>query len=241
MSKQTKRFGAVVLTSAALLGAGATTASAASSTAIPATLSGVQAAASAAITLRVNDLNAAIAKVNAAKDLGAGGSTLASYLGVDILPLQALGQKIAGDSSLSTAQADYESIFSDYRVLALVLPAARLAASSDGIDNGDVPYFTTASADAAKHVNATNQATLEPLIDNLNSQISAASNATVGVASTVMGYVPAQWNANNQLLASAKSSISSATGALHQARSDVQQIRAYLKASHPATPTTPTT
>jgi uncharacterized protein YukE len=104
-----------------------------------------------------------------------------------------------------------------------------------------VPALTTASADAAKHVTATNQATLQPLIDNLNSEISAASNATSGVASTVLGYVPAQWNANNQLLTPSKSSITSAAGAIHQARSDVQQIRAALRASHPAVSTTPTT
>jgi hypothetical protein len=128
MSKHAKRFGAAILTSAALLGAGGTAAAAATSAAAtPATLSGIQAAASAAITLRVNDLNAAIAKVNAAKDLGSGASTLAGYLGVDIAPLQTLAQKIAGDSSVATATTDYDSIFSDYRVLALVLPAARLA------------------------------------------------------------------------------------------------------------------
>jgi hypothetical protein len=241
MSKHATRFGAVVLTSAALLGTAAASASAATGSSTPDTLSGIQAAASAAITTRVNDLNAEIGKVNAAKNLGSGAATLDHYLGVDISPLQALAQKIAADTSLSTAQADYQSIFTDYRVLALVLPASHLAEASYGIDNGDIPNLTTAAADAAKHVNANNQATLQPLITNLNNEISAASNATVGVASTVLGYVPAQWNANNGLLSPAQSSITTAVGDIHQARADVQQVRAYFKASHPAVTTPPTT
>jgi hypothetical protein len=244
------RFGVAALTSAAILGGGGASAFAASSSSTaltsgtaPNTLSGIQAKAAAAITLRVDDLNAAIAKVNAAKDLGSSATTLDNYLGVDIAPLQTLGQKIASDPTVATAEADYSDIFTDYRVLALVLPAAHLATASDSIDNGAVPKLTADSAEAATHVNSTTEATLDPLISNLNSEISAASNATVGVASAVLGYVPSQWNGNHDLLSSAKASVSTDVGDVKQATSDVSQIRAYLKASHPAVPsgTTPTT
>jgi hypothetical protein len=250
MSNKGIRFGVAALTSAAILGGGGASAFAAStpSTAVtsgtsPNTLVGIQAKAAAAVTLRVDDLNAAIAKVNAAKDLGSSATTLDNYLEVDISPLQALGQKIASDPTVATAEADYSDIFTDYRVLALVLPAAHLAAAGDSIDNGAVPKLTADSAKAATHVNSTTQATLDPLISNLNSEISAASNATVGVASAVLAYVPSQWNANHDLLSSAKAAVTTAIGAVKQATSDVQQIRAYLKASHPAVPSgaTPTT
>jgi hypothetical protein len=249
MSNKGIRFGAMALVSAAILGSGGASAFAASpsSTAASAsapsnTLSEIQAKAAAAITLRVNDLNAAIAKVNAAKDLGSGATTLDQYLGVDIAPLQALGQTISSDQTVTTAEADYADIFTDYRVLALVLPAAQLAATSDSIDNGAVPDLTAFSAKAATHVNAATEATLDPLISNLNGEIAVASTSTIGLASVVLGYVPSQWNANRDLLSSARSSVSTARGDVNQATSDVRQIRAYVKASHPAvTPGSTTT
>ena len=66
-----------------------------------------------------------------------------------------------------------------------------------------------------------NQATLQPLIDDLNSQISTATNATNGLAATVLAFTPAQWNANNALLAASRSSDQAAAGALQKGRADV--------------------
>lgn len=241
MLHHVKRLGVVVVSSAALVGAGgAVGATAGAATASQDTLSGIQSAAAAAITLRVNDLNDAIARVNVAKSLGAGVPALLSYLGADITPLQALGHKIAGDTVVSSAKADYDSIFANFRVLALVLPASRLASASDEIDNSDLPHLTTASADAATHVDASNQAALQPLIDNLDNEISAATSDSAGIASHVLGDTPAQWNADTQLLSPSQSSLATAVSDVQQARSDLQHIRAFLKSSHHAA-TTPTT
>src|ERR1700734_3639684 len=107
MWKNGMRLGAAVLASAAMLGAGTALAGAATPASPPQTLSGIQTDAAAAVSLRLDDLNAAIAKVNADPRLGADGGTLAAYLRADIAPLQALGQKIAGDTTQSTAAADY--------------------------------------------------------------------------------------------------------------------------------------
>ena len=74
-----------------------------------------------------------------------------------------------------------------------------------------------------------NQAQLQPLLDDLNSQIGAATNATNGLAATVLAFTPAQWNANQNLLAAARSSAQSAGGALKQGRSDVEGIVQDLK------------
>jgi hypothetical protein len=51
------------------------------SSAVPATLDGIGAKANTDIVNRVNDLNAAIAKVNAAKGLGSGQATPVALLG----------------------------------------------------------------------------------------------------------------------------------------------------------------
>jgi len=234
MSKNGSRVGAMALTSAALLGAGASSAWADSPSNTPASLSGIQAKAAAAITLRINDLNAAVAKVNAAKSLGSSASTLNAYLQADIAPLQQLGQKIAADTSVTTAKNDAASIYSSYRVLALVLPAVRLAGDSDAVANGAVPKLTADSAQATSHMNVSNQATVQPLITDLNSQISAATSATSGLASTVLGYTPSQWNANKELLTSARSTVETANGDIKKARADLVRIRADVKGSAPA-------
>ena len=173
------------------------------SSAVPATLAGIKAKAATDITDRVNALNAAIAKVNAAKGLGSSQAGLVSYLGTDIAPLQQLNQTIQGDATLQQAAHDFGTIFSDYRVYVLVLPAARIAAGADDATTTAIPRLTAAAAKAQAHVTPANQAQLQPLLDDLNSQIDAATNATNGLAATVLAFTPAQWNANQNLLAAA--------------------------------------
>ena len=230
------RLGAVAVASAAGLGvagvAGGVAGAAGSgsgSAAAPATLSGIQTKAAAAVTKRVDALNAAIAKVNAAKGLGSAQATLASYLGADIAPLQQLNTKIQSDTTLQQARQDAGTIFSGYRVYLLVLPAARLAGDADRITTTVLPRLTSAAAKAQAHENATNQAQLQPLIDDLNAQISAATTATNGLATTVLGYTPAQWNGNHELLSPARSDDKTANAAIKKARQDVVQIVQVLR------------
>jgi hypothetical protein len=233
--RQVIRLGAVSIASAAGLGLVGGVAGAAGSTgsggsaATPATLSGVQAKAAAAITKRVNSLNSAIAKVNAATGLGSGQATLASYLGADIAPLQQLNTKIQGDTTLQQARQDASTIFSGYRVYLLVLPAARIAGDADRITTTVVPRLTSAASKAQAHENAQNQAQLQPLISDLNAQIAAATNATNGLAGTVLGYTPTMWNGNHELLSPARSDDQTANAAVKQARHDVVQIAQILR------------
>jgi hypothetical protein len=241
MWKNGMRMGAAVLGSAAMLGAGAALAGAATPASPAHTLSGLQTDAAAAVSLRVDDLNAAIAKVNADPRLGADGGALAAYLQADIAPLQALGQKIAGDTIESTAAADYATIFTNFRVLALVLPAAHIAGAADQMGATTVPKLTALGTKAAAHVNASNQGVLQPLINDLNAQIAAATNATAGVSATVLAYTPTQWNANHDLLASGRGSVQSAGSVLAKAHADLKQIAAVVKPAETANGATPTT
>jgi hypothetical protein len=197
----------------------------------PATLSEIQAKAAAAIGERVHSLEAAVAKVEADKALGTDGGTLVAYLQQDISPLQDLGAKIASDTTVSQARADYRAIFVDYRVYVLVLPAAWQAARADAISVTVVPRLTALSAKAQARVTPQNQATLGPMIASLNSDISGASSASSGVAGTVLGYTPAQWNADHSLLSATRASLQSAVSDVKSARSELRQIRRYLRSN----------
>jgi hypothetical protein len=241
MSKNGRRIGTAVLASAAVLGTGGAIAGAATPAATPQSLSGIQAKAAAAISLRVSDLNAAIAKVNADQRLGGDNAALAAYLQADIAPLQALGQKIAADTTEAAAAADYATIFVNYRVLALVLPAAHIAGAADQIDVTTVPALTALATKAASHVNSSNQAALQPLLNDLHAQITAATNSTAGVSTTVLAYTPSDWNANHDLLTSRRSAVQSADTDVAKARADLKQIAAILKPAASAGTTTPTT
>jgi hypothetical protein len=188
----------------------------------------------------VNDLNGAITKVNAAGGLGPGQATLVSYLGADIAPLQQLNQTIQGDSTVQQAAHDFGTIFSDYRVYVLVLPASRMAADADHATATAIPKLTADATKAQSRVTPANQATLQPLIDDLNGQIASATNATNGLAATVLAFTPAQWNANNALLAASKASEQAAAAALQKGRADVRQMVQDLRASAHATTSTTT-
>jgi hypothetical protein len=240
MSKSGRRLGAAVLTSAIALASAGTLAGAAT-TASPPSLSGLQAKAAAAISLRVGDLNAAIAKVNAAQRLGSDSAALTAYLQAPIAPLQALGQKIAGDTVESTAATDYASIFTNFRVLALALPASHIAGAADQIDVTTIPKLTALATKAATRVTLANQAVLQPLINDLHGQITAAANATAGIAATELAATPAEWNANHGLLASGHSAAKSAENDATKARADLKQIATIINPRPTAQPTTTTT
>jgi hypothetical protein len=249
------RLGAVALASGATLGTVAGTAGAATTpgssgnsgpSGVPTTLAGIKARAATDTTDRVNSLKGAIAKVNAAKGLGSSQGTLVSYLGTDISSLQQLNQTIQGDTTVQQAAQDFGTIFSDYRVYVLVLPAARIAAITDDATTTAIPRITADAAKAQAHVTPGNQAELQPLIADLNNQIGTATNAVNGLAATVLAFTPAQWNANQDLLAAAKTSLQAAAGARDKARSDLQQIVQDLKGTASAGPdagagSTPTT
>ena len=233
------RLGSVALVSGVMAGAVAGVAAAATagpsgnsgSSAVPTTLAGIKAKAATDVTDRVNALNAAIAKVNAAKGLGASQQGLVSHLDADIAPLQQLNQTIQGDTTVQQAAHDFGTIFGDFRVYVLVLPSTRIAAVADDATVTTVPRLTADTTRAQAHVTAANQAQLQPLIDDLTSQTSTATNATNGLAATVLAFTPAQWNADNGLLGASKSSAQAANAALGRARSDLQQIRQHLKTS----------
>jgi hypothetical protein len=235
-------FGALALASTAILGgvgvaAGAATSSGTPTTSggggsttstLPPTLAGIKSQAHTLITNRTVALTSAVNRVKTAKGIGGARARLESYLAQDIGPLQQLDTKIQNDGTLQDATTDYDTIFSGFRVYRLVLPAAHVAAGASRVTNAAVPALQRAATKAQQHSTSVSQSALNPLVDNLRSQITAASNATNGLAVTVLGYTPAQWNADNSLLAGAQASIGKAVGAVKQGHKDVHQLRRLL-------------
>ncbi len=231
------RAGAVLLALGITLGnaAGADATAAPTSSTRPTSLSGIKATANTEIGDRVNDLNAAIAKVRASTGLGASEAGLTSYLGTDISPLQQLNTTIQGDATVRQAAHDFGTIFRDYRVYVLVLPAARMAADADRATTTVIPHLTAVAAKAQARVTPENQAALQPLIDDLNGQITSATSASADLAATVLAFTPAQWNADHALLAASRTSSQAAERALAKGRADVTQIAQEIGAGRATT------
>ena len=193
--------------------------------ATPRTLAEIKAEAAAAVATRVHTLNTAVASIGEEKGLGDGLAPLRSYLGADVQPLLQQGRVVAADTTVAQAQKDYEDLFSGFRVYHLLLPAASLAARADRVAESDVPALKKAAAKAQAALRPQNQATVGPHVEDLNRQIAAADSATRGLASTVLAYTPAQWNADDRLLSTATTSVTSAESAIRQGRADVVHIR----------------
>ncbi|HET9689959.1 MAG TPA: hypothetical protein VFP61_02315, partial [Acidimicrobiales bacterium] len=132
--------------------------------AAPATLPAIQAKAASAVSVRVDALQKAAQRVQAAAWLGADQATLLATLQGDVPELQALGQKIAADTDAATAKADYEAIFSQYRVFWLVLPSARLVSTADRITADAGPRAATAIQQLEAHETTADQAQVAPLL-----------------------------------------------------------------------------
>lgn len=196
-----------------------------------ATLQQIQAAATTAVNARVGALNDAIGKVQKATYLGSDQAALLHTCQADVPGLQQLGQKIAADTTAPTARADYERIFTDYRVFVLVLPVSHLVAAIDRIDNTVDPRLTTTAGKISSRVTPADQAQIQPLLTDLTNQVSTAKSATAGLPATLEGYTPAQWNTNHALLADAKGKLQTAKGAVTKARADAKQAAADVRAN----------
>ena len=262
------RCGALALASAASLAAtgaaGAATSSgtpttsgtgSTTTTTLPQTLPGMKTLSDSEITRRVTALDSAARRVSTLKGLGAGRSTLETYLRNDVAPLRQLDTKIHGDQTVQQATADYQSIFTNFRVYRLVLPAAHVAAVDFRVTNTAVPALQAAATKVQQHGKAADQATVSPLLANLNSEITTATNAANGLATTVLGYTPAQFNSDYSLLSGPQTSTKEAAVAVRQGHKDIQHMRQILEprsvhhtkghgakhAGHHATSTTTTT
>ena len=145
------------------------------------------------------------------------------------MPLQQLGQKIASDTTVQQAAQDFSSIFGGYRVFALVLPAAHLAAGADRMTATTIPALAADEAKAQTHVTTTNQALLQPLLADLAAQITTATTNSSGAATAVLAFTPSQWNTDHGLLLPATSSERNARAAQSQGGHDLRQITEDLR------------
>lgn len=209
-------------------------ASTSTTTSSGATLSAVKARAAAAISARQSALNAGISAVNANKWLTSmDKATILGTFNADLSGLTALGPKIQADTTVTPARADYRTIFTSYRVFALALPQARLAAASDDITTGVLTRLNDANTRLKNLLagpdSAKNTPQVQAAMADLAAQIQAVTAATSGFSSGVLALTPAQYDANHAILAGPRSTLLTARADIAKARGDIKTVVQAIK------------
>ncbi len=192
----------------------------------------IKAEAAYQISIRVRELAGAIKGVQDRPWLGADGTTLVNDMQSDINGLEALGNKIQGDTTVPQAQADYALIFSEYRVYSFELPVVSGVIRADRITDISLPSLAKSIAKLQSEENSSNQGVLGPLIANMQQQSQIAANAVSGLSATLLSFTVAEWNANHGLLNGTTANLQVADRALQAAQRDLNEANNYLSHHH---------
>ena len=191
----------LLLSNVGLVAAAATTQSA-NSTSSTATannqatrLANIKAKGAAEITRRLDSLNAAVTKINGLARITASDKAyLLSEINNEISGLTALQSKLAADTTLSQAITDAQSIYTEYRVYALVLPKAWLVATADSqlVTEGNL---TTLAQKLQSRINndstaGKNVAQLQTELNDMTTQTNNAQSISSGIEQKVLTLQP---------------------------------------------------
>jgi hypothetical protein len=200
----------------------------------PLTLAGVQTSAKTKIDERLGKLHSAIGKETSAKGVSSSDrATLLGRLNSDVSGLSALETKIAGDTTLAAATADYKTIFTVFRVDAVALPQTRIVSLADRAISTAIPRLTKVESklsallsgkDASKSTPA-----LQADLTDMSAKIAAATSALNGVSSEALAVTPSEFNSNHSVFASARASAKTARTDLKTAVADAKAVRSAIK------------
>jgi hypothetical protein len=198
------------------------------------TLATIQASAKVRTTARIGSLSTAIAKITAAKDIDPSDrSEILSTLNGDIAGMNTVEARVAADTTVATATADYKSIFTSYRVYAVAIPQSRLAAAADRETSTTIPRLTDAQAklsaalagpDAGKSTPA-----LQADLADMATQVSAATAALNGIAAESLAVTPSAYNSNHSVMGPIRSAVTTAIADLTKAAADGKTVLAAIK------------
>lgn len=189
---------------------------------------------SAEITRRLATLDKMSAVINGSSKLSSADKTsLISQVNSEISGLTALKTKLNADTDLTTALADVQSIYSEYRVYALLVPKIYLLNTSDNELTNDDKLTTlagklqtriTAAQTAGKDVTS-----LQSSLSDMNAKISAAQGLANAVNSKVEPLQPSDYNTDKTILSGQRDQLQTAHQDNVAAYNDAKTIVAGLK------------
>jgi hypothetical protein len=188
----------------------------------------------AEIARRLTTLDTLNAKINAATHLSASDkSTLTSEVSSTTSGLTALKSTLDADTTITAAHTDAESIYTEYRVYALVAPKVGLVKVADDQQvvqgklttlSGKLQTRITAEQQAGKNV-----ASLQSELTDMNNQITSASKISTNIESSVINLQPSDYNSNHAVLSGDNTQLKTAHTDDQNAFTDAKSIVSSLK------------
>lgn len=195
-------------------------------------LMNIQAKGDSEIARRLKTLNTLDSKVNSAVKLTAGDkSSLTSQVNSEISGLTALKTKLDGETTLAGAVTDAKSIISDYRVYALIVPKVMLIKTAD--DQQAVQAKLTDLSGKLKtrldSASGKDVSSLQTSLNDLNSQVAAASAISSSVETKVLPLQPTDYDSDHTLLTGYRQQLQTAHSDDQAAINDAKTIISGLK------------
>jgi hypothetical protein len=211
----------------------------ASTTLSASAMSTAKSRASKEIDRRIAALNELVTRISAMTRVTAEFKTQATTnLQSQITALTQLKAKIEAETDADTLKTDIQSITSSYRVFALVMPQARIAAAADRAINlatmeTAIGAKLKARIDAAAAAGA-DVSILNSALNDLGTQINSANTSAQAAVGVSLSLQPdngdkATKDANTKALQQARTDIQAAQKAIVQGRKDITTIVQVLK------------
>lgn len=189
----------------------------------------------AEINRRIASLNAALEKLKGSTRLTpADRDALIKQVQDELTGLAALKTKLAAQTDLQAARSDVQSIVTDYRVYALMLPKARLVASADRMTTAitklkDLEAMLQTRLTAAES-NGKDVTELKKSLTDMQAKLASATNQLNGLTAKILAVTPADTNASRTALLAHRQALATAHSDLKAARVHARTIVDGLKA-----------
>jgi uncharacterized lipoprotein YehR (DUF1307 family) len=187
-----------------------------------------------AISQRLTTLGTLTSKINATTKLSDDNKNiLSNEVSTTISGLNELKTKLDADTSVATASTDAASIFTVYRVYALVVPKIGLVSVADNqqVIQGKLSTLATklqsritAAGQAGKDVTS-----LQTELTDMTSKTNAAQAISSNIESSVISLQPADYNSNHSVLTGDNTQLKTAQADDQVATTDATSIASGLK------------
>ena len=199
-----------------------------------AAISRIQGLANNEITRRITTLNGLLTIINAATHLSAADKTsLTTQINTELANLPALKTKIDADTDLATLRTDVQSIYTEFRVYALLVPKVHLVRVADRLTDATAKLtvyadLLQAKIDAARASGKDVTAETATMAD-MRSQIATSNSDANSVDSTLVPLTPDQYNASPTIISNLRVTLNAGRQATAKALQDGSSVRNGLK------------
>jgi hypothetical protein len=180
------------------------------------------------ITRRLTSLNTLTSKISSTTKLSADDqASLSAEVNTEISGLTTLKTQLDAETTVTAAATDAQSIITEYRVYALVLPKVNLIKTADSQQVAEGQLATLATNLATRLAGTTGDSALQAALSDMNTKVPAAQALSSGVETAVLGLEPSSYTAGE--LSNYRNQLKTAQTDNQDSANDAKTIIAGLK------------